>query len=141
MAEAPHSAYGLSVELFVTRKASGEAIVIGGMGTGVSRWVRILSLRAAHLLWMGLAQALYPETALAESIRPATSPLRNLNLPSVTSHIQVEQIEEGGVMILGWVETKTWQVMLNRSEAEKFWDALNKALYAPQISPEKPASP
>ncbi len=53
--------YGLTNELFANRKGEGETIILGGIGTGSSRWARVLTRRAAHQLWYRLTWLLFPE--------------------------------------------------------------------------------
>lgn len=133
MAELPNKnkrqlIYGASTNLFVTSKANGESIVVGGTGADTSRWVRILSKRAAQLLWFQMTQLLHPEKAKQATTVVTTAPMRNADLPTVTTHTNVDQ-EDEVYSITGWIGNKTWHTDLNQQEIERFWVAMTKALY------------
>lgn len=141
MSDQSNSMYGVSVGLFVTRKASGEAVVIGGIGTSVNRWVRILSILAAQALWLQLAQVLYPQRSLRAVTQISPLSTQIVNLPAVTTQVQVAEQDVDHVLITGWVGEKSWQALLHRAEAEQFWSALDTALFPPVEKPEPPQQP
>jgi hypothetical protein len=101
---------------------------VGGIAADDSRWVRILSYRAAQLLWFQLTQMLYPEKAMAVTTSLTTAPMRNASLPTITTHITVEEMRNGCYGITGWVGSKTWHTDLTRLETEHFLAALAHAL-------------
>ncbi|MBN1563344.1 MAG: hypothetical protein JXA10_05865, partial [Anaerolineae bacterium] len=67
--------YGLSTDLFVSRKESDQTLVLGGVGQEDKRWVHIMTQRAAQVLWFKLTQLLYPDKAEMVTGLAATAPL------------------------------------------------------------------
>jgi len=126
--EANHS-YGLSTQIFVNRKASGDSIVIGGLAADTTRWTRVLSQRAAQMLWFHLARLLYPEKSDMITALIATAPLRDATRPTITTHMTVDSLESGGYEIAGWIDGNSWQTQLDEPDAQQFWSALDIALY------------
>ncbi|NJL56105.1 hypothetical protein HC928_13690 [bacterium] len=98
--------YGLSRDLFVAPKSQGETIVVGGVSGDTSRWVRILSKRAAQLLLFQLTQILDPDKARHMNAGVTTAPMRDLNRPTITTHMAVDERPEGGYRIIGWPVTR-----------------------------------
>jgi hypothetical protein len=67
-------AYGLTSEIFASRRDEGETIIVGGVGAESNRWTRVLTRRAAHHLWFQLTRLLFPEkspqvTGMAQTAR------------------------------------------------------------------------
>lgn len=130
MASEPKHAYGLSTNLFVSRKASGDAIIVGGVAQDSSRFARVLAQGAARTLWFHLTQLLFPERADMVTAIVMTAPLRSRDLPTVTTHVTVERIDDpAGFEIVGEVGDQTWSLRLNDYEAQRFWTALDIALH------------
>src|SRR5215213_10063778 len=122
-------AYGKSSNLFVSRKASSEAIIVGGIAEDTSRFARVLSNRAAQMMWFHLTRLLFPEKSDMVTALVGTAPLRAANLPTITSHIVVDKLDDGGIEIVGWIGDETWLVRLNEYEAHRVWTALDIALF------------
>jgi hypothetical protein len=120
--------YGLSTNLFVSRKASGESIVMGGTAADSSRWTRVLSKRAAQMLWFHLAQILYPDKADYLTGMINTTPIRSTDMPTITAHMTVDTLENGNYEIVGWINSQSWETLLDAQEAQRFWTALDIAL-------------
>jgi hypothetical protein len=137
--ETKHS-YGRSSNLFVSRKASGESIVMGGTAEDSTRWTRVLSKRAAQMLWFHLAQILYPDKADYITGMISTTPIRSTDMPTITAHMTVDTLENGGYEIVGWINNQTWDISIEAAEAQRFWIALDIALN-PAGTPEPPAKP
>lgn len=129
MTDRPAHSYGLSTNLFVSRKASSDSVVIGGVAEDSSRWTRVLSQRAAQMLWFHLTQLLFPEKSDMVTGQVMTAPLRSADLPTITTHINVDRIETGGYEIEGVAGSQSWQLRLDDREAQRFWTALDIALY------------
>jgi len=121
--------YGLSTNLFVSRKMGGESIVVGGMAEDASRWTRVLSQRAAQMLWFNLTRLLFPEKSEMVTALVTTAPLRAENMPTITTHMAVDKHESGAYEISGWVGDQMWWLSLNDYEARRLWTALDIALY------------
>ncbi len=123
--------YGLSTGLFVTRKPGGRSLVVGGIGEGDMRWTRVLSNRAAQLLWFHLVQFLYPDRSANIKAEVMTAPIRGANLPTVTDHMEVEATEDKkGFQIIGYTGSRpVWRASLAKNDAQQFWTALDAALY------------
>lgn len=126
--EMKHS-YGLSSNLFVSRKASGDSIVMGGTAEDTTRWTRVLSPRAAQMLWFHLARLLYPDKSDMITALIATAPLRDATRPTITTHMTVDLDANGSYEIAGWIDGQSWQTHLDAPEATRFWRALDFALY------------
>lgn len=129
MAENTKQVYGLSTNLFVSRKAHGDSLVVGGIGENENRWTRVLSQRAAQMLWYHLTRQLFPEKSDMVTALVSTTPLRGDHMPTITTHMTVETRDEGGFDIVGVVGEQTWWVRLTEYEARRFWTALDIALY------------
>ncbi|MBZ0303521.1 MAG: hypothetical protein K8J31_27520 [Anaerolineae bacterium] len=121
--------YGLSTNLFVSRKANGDSLVVGGLGEDASRWTRVLSQRAAQMFWYHLTRHLFPEKSDMVTALVSTSPLRGDHMPTITTQVKVEPRPDGGYDVVGWVGDQTWWVRLSDYEARRFWTALDIALY------------
>ncbi len=121
--------YGPTHELFVTRKVGGESFVIGGTAQDNTQWTRVLTPRAAQLLWHQLLQHLFPEKAEKVKSIAVTAPMRDANLPTVTAHTLVKQRDDGSFRIAGWAGESTWQADLSPMDAQRFWALLDTALY------------
>jgi RNA polymerase subunit RPABC4/transcription elongation factor Spt4 len=122
--------YGISTELFVAPKPGGKSLVVGGVGEDKARWMRVLSSRAAQLLWFNLVQLLDPENSAVAKSAGMTAEMRDVALPSVTTHMEVEQVDgEDLYQIVGWVENHPmWRAQLSVSDAQRFLMALDGAL-------------
>lgn len=129
MADKAKHNYGLSTNLFVSRKANGDSLVIGGIGEDENRWTRVLSQRAAQMLWYHLTCHLFPEKSDMVTALVSTTPLRSETLPTITTHMTVDAQPDGSYEIAGSVGEQTWWVRLNEFEARRFWTALDIALY------------
>jgi hypothetical protein len=129
MADKASFEYGLSSNIFVSRKRGGESLVVGGVGADQGRWTRVLSQRAAQMLWYHLTRLLFPEKSDMVTAMVSTSPLRGDALPTITTHMTVEKHAEDSYDVIGWVGEQTWWVQLNDYEARRFWTALDIALY------------
>lgn len=121
--------YGLSTNLFVSRKTGGESIVVGGVAEDTSRWTRVLSQRAAQMMWFNLTRLLFPEKSDLVTALVTTAPLRAENMPTITTHISVTEAGDGAYEISGMVGEQVWWMRLNDHEARRFWTALDIALF------------
>lgn len=140
MAQQPGQTYGHARNLFVTRKASGDSIVVGGVAEDSTRWTRVLSQRAAQMLWFNLTQLLYPERSDKVNALITTAPLRSADLPTITTHTTVDKGDDGAYEVTGWIGSHTWGLTLDEGEAHRFWSALDGAL-SPQNLQSKPNPP
>ena len=123
--------YGLSTDLFVAPKPGGKSLVVGGMGEDHQRWTKVLSDRAAQLLWFQLVQQLYPERAGQIKSAVMTAAMREADRPSVTTHVDVEPIEgQEAVQIAGYADRHpVWRVTINNEDANQFLIALHNVLH------------
>lgn len=129
MSDEPKFAYGNSTNLFVSRKTSGDSLVVGGVAEDASRWTRVLSYRAAQMLWFHMTRFLFPEKSETVTALVTTTPLRSDSLPTITTHMAVDKLESGDFEISGWIGEQMWWVRLTDYEARRFWTALDVALY------------
>lgn len=128
MVQQPGQSYGHARNLFVSRKASGDSIVVGGFAENSSRWTRVLSQRAAQMLLLHLTQLLFPDQSEMVVASISTAPLRGADLPTITTHTAVDKSSDGAYEITGWIGGQTWGLLLDEDEAQSFWKALDGAL-------------
>jgi hypothetical protein len=121
--------YGLSTDLFVSRKESDESVVLGGVGEGEQRWVQVMTQRAAQLLWFRLTRLLYPEKADIVTGLAATAPLRSSVSTTITTHMDAVKSAEARYTLVGWVQRDTWRVDLIELDARRLWAALDLVLF------------
>jgi hypothetical protein len=121
--------YGLSTDLFVSRKESDESVVLGGVGEGEQRWVQVMTQRAAQLLWFRLTRLLYPEKADIVTGLAATAPLRSSVSTTITTHMDAVKSAEAHYTLVGWVQRDTWRVDLIELDARRLWAALDLVLF------------
>ncbi len=126
----PQYCYGLSVQLFAFPKPQGDAVVIGGLSAGRLRWTRVLSQRAAGMLWVSLAQLLDPQHAQAYLSRLTTLGMREPAMPTITTSVVVDVSDAGEYEICGTSGQQTWSAVFGETEARAFWLALSQALRA-----------
>ena len=125
--------FGFSTRMFATLKPGGVAVAVGGMSDSGQRWIRLLTPRAAHLLWVQLAHCLF---ANADEIIAAlnTTQLREVDLPTITSHVTVEIQLGSYILIRGISGERTWRCRLTDADARSFWVNLNRTLYSNDAS-------
>ena len=104
MSQEMKQSYGQSSNLFVSRKASGDSIVMGGTAEDTTRWTRVLSQRAAQMLWFHLAQLLYPDKSDMITAMIVTAPLRDSTRPTITTHMTVDLDSSGSYEIAGSID-------------------------------------
>ena len=121
--------YGFSSQLYVINKPNTDSLVLGGVAEDLSRWTRVLSTRAAHMLWFHLARLLLPEKIDQVTAIFDTTPLRSAVLPTITNHFSVEQSEEGYFEATGWAGERSWVVHLTDGEGRRLWASLDKLLF------------
>lgn len=121
--------YGFTVSMFAARKPNSDAIVIGGFSEYRQRWTRVLSPRAAQMLWFHLARCLFADSA-AIIASVSTAPLRSSSLPTITSHITVDALADGTLEASGVSGDQAWNFRLRDADARSFWTVLNRVLYS-----------
>ena len=129
MSQEMKQSYGQSSNLFVSRKASGDSIVMGGTAEDTTRWTRVLSQRAAQMLWFHLARLLYPDKSEMITALIATAPLRDSTRPTITTHMTVDLDANGNYAIAGYIDGQAWLLQVYEPEATQLWSALDIALY------------
>lgn len=120
--------YGYSQENFVLRKGSSDTFVLGGMSQTGVRWTRVLSKRAAHMLWFHLARSLFPGDADDVTASLPTALMRGVDMPSITKHIVIEPLDHACYEILGYTSAGTWAVQVTEGEARRLWEILHQAI-------------
>lgn len=120
--------YGLSTDLFVSRKDSDHTLVLGGVGQNEKQWVHVMTRRAAQVLWYKLTSLLYPDKADMVTSMASTAPLQVSATPNLTTHIEVVQTEHGYTLV-GRIGRTRWLVQLTELEVRRLWAALDLALY------------
>jgi hypothetical protein len=121
--------YGVSTDLFVSRKESDQTLVLGGIGQGSQRWVHIITRRAAQLLWFKLTRLLYPDKSDMVTSLAVTAPLRTPGGKLLTTHVDVVKSADAQYTVIGFVERNSWTVVLSEIDARRLWAALDLALY------------
>lgn len=122
-------AYGIASELYIVRKPNTDAYVVGGVAEDLSRWTRVLSSRAAYMLWFHLARLLLPEKVEEVTAVFNTAPLRSDMLPTIANHCTVESMNEFYLEIAGWTDNHSWSVFVTNEDASQLWTALDKLLF------------
>lgn len=126
------SEYGLSTDLFVSRKESDQTLILGGIGQGAERWVQVLTRRAAQLLWFKMTVLLYPDKANMVTGLAVTAPLRGTQNDMMTTHVEVikNKTVECEYSIIGWtIMQDNWVVILSEIDTRRLWAALDLALF------------
>ncbi|NDJ86510.1 MAG: hypothetical protein GYB66_11530 [Chloroflexi bacterium] len=123
---------GLCRDLFVSSHPSGQTLVVGGTcekegGSGKS--ARVLTRRAAHLLWYHLTRLLFPEKAPMVTTLVSTAPLSGAPSPALTTHVDIDLQNEDRYIIEGITSQQTWKMTISYMEARRLWTALDLALY------------
>jgi len=122
-------AYGQSSNLFASRKPGGETMIIGGVAEDASRFTRVVSQRAAQMLWFHLTRYLFPERSDVVTALATTAPMRSPMLPTLTTHIGINLVNGGMIEITGWIGERCWLLRITELEARRFWQSLDLALY------------
>jgi hypothetical protein len=117
--------YGLTANMFVTRKAAGETYVLGGMAQNATLWTRVLSQNAAYRLWFRLTQGLFPEHADQITAHLDTTPLRDSLLPTITTSVELERLDNGRYELVGLSGGLTWTAQFDVREAHRLWESLD----------------
>lgn len=122
--------YGLTQDVFASRKSNGDTVIVGGVGLETNRWARVLTRRAAHQLWFELTRILFPEKSAKVTSIVETAPLRSIDLPAVTTHLEIRQNADAHSFdIMGWVNEDIWWFCVDDHNARHLWAALDNALY------------
>ena len=121
--------YGLSTELFVSRKESDHTLILGGIGQESERWVHVMTQRAAQVLWFKLTTLLYPNKSDVMTGLASTAPLRAPSGEALTTHMEVVKDKNDHYTIVGWIQRNAWMVQLTELEARRLWAALDLALF------------
>lgn len=122
-------------EVFVTSRPDGNSIIIGGtllanQNADTNKWTRVLSRRAAQILWYRLTLLIFPERASEVTTRVTTAPLRpTAGLTMLTTHVEVAAGQDDTYAIKGTVGEDKWVVTVNGMEIRRLWAALDVALY------------
>jgi hypothetical protein len=119
--------YGFSANLTVFRKAGGDSFVVSGIAENGSRWTRILSRRAAQMLWFYLSRNLFPYKMLTAAV--GTAPMREAGLPSVTSHLILDRLDDNNFELTGWSGGRMWILRFREVEARHLWSSLDGVLH------------
>ncbi len=123
--DANERAYGYTTNWFVMNRlgAHGGSIVVGGIDMRGERWTRLLSHRAAHMLWFQLTLLLFPERV--EWLAPMdTLPIRDSKLPTITNQFIVERLEGGVIEVTGIANGSRWTAKLLEADSLGLWAAL-----------------
>ncbi|PJF40703.1 MAG: hypothetical protein D6737_19745 [Chloroflexi bacterium] len=121
--------YGFVSDLFVTRRPNKDTIILGGVDEQKEKWTRLLSPRAAQMLWFHLTQILYPDKSDMVTALVATTPLRTPHLPTITTHTNIITSDPAAIEVTGWAGEFTWDMLLSDYEARRLWTALDLALF------------
>ncbi len=111
------------------RRASAAQRGNGGTAQNAIRWTRVLTERAARMLWFSLTQGLFPNQSDLLTARLVTLPIRSSLLPTITHQLFVETRDDGNFELVGVTGGQTWTAHLDKQEAERLWAALNQVLF------------
>ncbi len=124
--------YGRSIDVSVARKTDTDALVLSGVSsnTAADQWARLVTRRAAHLLWYRLTWALFPGKSAKVTGLAATAPLITAMPPTVTTHIEIVRIEtEQAFNVAGLSGSDHWQFQIDDKTARQLWATLDIVLY------------
>jgi hypothetical protein len=124
--------YGFSSGFFVSPKSGSQSVVIGAVAENGGRWTRVLSLRAAHLLWFHFARFLFPERAENFTAGIMTAISRADEQPSITDHLVVHAVTHDIYEIIGSVSGQSWVFQVHNQDAHHLWSVLDVALFPAQ---------
>lgn len=120
-------AYGLSGNLAITAQTGKQTIVLSGMTIYGSFWTRVLSQRAAHMLWFHLSALLFPfKRSLTATV--STADMRDSRLPSITDHVMVEKLDAGMFELTASPGRLGWSLRFTEAEGRRLWMALDELL-------------
>lgn len=125
--------YGLLTHVFVSCKPNSHSVIMGAKSQEDGVWTRVLSIRAAHILWYELGSELYPEKFENIATNLATFMFRSINAPSITMDLSVERLQpkdqtQGEFEISGRNAAITWTIQLNILDALHLWESLDALL-------------
>lgn len=118
--------YGNSSELYFIQKPMSDAFLLGGIAEDSSRWTRVLSQRAAQLLWLHLMRVFDIEHLGRGITGFGTAPLRSTALPTITNHFNIHRLSATEFEIIGWVGDCNWIIYVSESEARRLFSAMHK---------------
>ncbi|MBE2268535.1 MAG: hypothetical protein IAE80_09930 [Anaerolinea sp.] len=121
-------AYGRTHDVYIVRKGGNDTYVMGGIAQDGSKWTRVLTTRAAQMLWFHLARHLFPSDADdVTSILP-TAGMRGIDLPSITQHAVIQALDHATIEVIGYTSAGTWTADLAHDEIQRFWESLDQAM-------------
>jgi len=120
--------YGRTVSPFACLKPNSESVLLGGIGDDGERWTRVITSRAARLLWYHLGAMLDPERFAEHVIGLGTVPIRSAGLPNITSDFHIDPIDSGGCEVLGRGSGSEWSARFESEGARQLWAALDDIL-------------
>ena len=121
--------YGCARDVFVSRKPTGDSLVVGGCAEDGRRFARVLTNGAARVMWFHLTCWLYPEHAEKVTAMVPTAPLRSVDQPAITSHVAVARNPNEPFQITGWGGSEDWRLCLSDDEAQRLWRSLDLLLH------------
>jgi hypothetical protein len=123
---------GYTTDLFVSRHPEVESYVVGGTSPELRRWCETLNSRTARSLWFDLTRLLFPERAkqVLSQVSTMVIPRVDLNAAEVPApKLAIRSVSDGGYVLSNWIEDDSRVVRLNPADVQKFWAALDIALY------------
>ena len=126
---------GEATDVFVTLKpGTHDAILINGVASDGTRWVRVVTSGAAQVLWFRLAHILFPRAAEQITHRTSTAVLRKADAPTITSTFEV--LEDEGVLngeltiqVVGIGGLEEWCIQITPETGKELWASLEKTLH------------
>jgi len=121
--------YGNARDVFVSRKPTGDSLVVGGSAEDGRRFARVITNGAARVMWFHLTCCLYPEHAEKVTAMVPTAALRSADQPAITSHVTVVRNRHDVFEITGWGGQEEWLLSLSNNEAQQLWRSLDLLLH------------
>ncbi len=122
--------YGRTVSPFACLKPNSESVLLGGIGDDGERWTRVITSRAARLLWYHIGSMLDPERFAQHIIGLGTVPIRSAGLPNITSDFHIDFTDSGGCEVLGRGSGSDWSALFEPESVRQLWTALDDLLTA-----------
>lgn len=121
--------YGHAHDVFVSRKPTGDSLVVGGSAEDGKPFVRVVTSGAARVLWFNLTRHLYPEHACEVTAMVPTAPLRSPDRPAITAYVNVDVGSDGNFLLSGWGGRDEWALSMSEIEARRLWHSLDVLLH------------
>lgn len=122
--------FGMTRNIFAVSNRNGETIIVGGLDHQSRRWSRLLTRRAAHMMWFHLTTLLFPSKCSQVISMAQTAPLGPVQMHRLTTFLSLTRRADTHLIeIFGQVGEDTWSCFLDDLNAQRLWASLDAMLY------------